>query len=223
MDERMRICLWVLGGGGFCGVLGGIFGSLAAALYARNGGAAGTRLARNVVENLLRSGDRPPSPTLHAAIIGAADGFFFLGIFGLIAGMFLAKSGRSASEMLIPLMTGSVFLVGGAIIFGAMAYVLTYRAMEFLYGCAGGLLGVLLTFWLFDSNSFALGFCYVACSSMGVLLCRAVRAYSPKFNPPRVAKAMSQPRSDAGTDITNSPPSSSNDDFFHKPDPFKNH
>jgi hypothetical protein len=221
MDERLRICLWIVGGGGFCGVLGGIFGSLAAALYARNGGAAGTRLARNVVENLLQSGDRPPSPTLHAAIVGAVDGFFFLGIFGLIGGVFLGKSGRTGNELLVPMMVGSVSLIVGAIIFGIMAYALTYRVMEVLYGLAGTFLGGLLSPILSDSNPFALAFCYAAGGIIGVSLCRAVRAYSPKFKPLRVAKAMSQPRSDAGTDITNSPPSSSNDDFFHKPDSFK--
>lgn len=219
MDERLRICLWIVGGGGFCGVLGGIFGSLAAALYARNGGAAGTRLARNVVENVLQSGDHPPSPTLHAAIIGAVDGFFFLGIFGLIAGMFLAKIGLPARELVLPIMAGSVFLVGGAIIFGAMAYALTYRAMEFLYGCAGGLLGSLVSGSLFGSVYGGAG--VFPGMVIGCLLCRAVRRYSPKFLPPQVEKDRAVPNSRPDTDITCSPFSPRTDDFFHKPDSFK--
>ncbi len=125
MDDRLRICLWMVGGSGFGGLLGGVFGALAAALYARSGGAAGTRLARNVVGNFLQSGEREPSPTFHAAIIGAVDGFFFLGILGLVAGTLLGKSGRTANELLLPMMVGSVFLVGGAVFFGTLTYALT--------------------------------------------------------------------------------------------------
>ncbi len=221
MDDRLRVCLWIVGGGAFCGVLGGIFGSLAAALYARNGGAAGTRLARNVVENLLQSGDRPPSPTLHAAIIGAVDGFFFLGIFGLWAGMLLGKTSLPAREMVLPIMAGSVFLVAGAIIFGAMAYALTYRAMEFLYGFAGGILGSLVSGSLFGSDYGGAGI--FPGMLIGWLLCRVVRRYSPKFHAPQVEKDMAVPNSRPGTDITCSPASPRSDDFFHKQDSFKEH
>jgi hypothetical protein len=201
--------------------LGGLFGSLAAALYARNGGAAGTRLARNVVENLLQSGDRPPLPALHAAIIGAVDGFFFLGIFGLIAGMFLGKSGRSANELLFPIMTGSVFLVGGAIIFGAMAYALTYRAMEFLYGCTGAFLGSFVAVGLFGSIYGSAGL--VPGMVIGCLLCRAVRRYTPRFHPPQVEKDRAVPNARPDTDITCSPSSPRIDEFFTKPDSFEEH
>ncbi len=221
MDERLRICLWIVGGGGFCGVLGGIFGAVAAALYARNGGAAGTRLARNVAENLLQSRDRPPSPTLHAAIIGAVDGFFFLGIFGLWAGMFLGKISLPARELVLPIMAGSVFLVAGAIIFGAMAYALTYRAMEFLYGCAGGILGSLVAGSLFGSDYGGAG--VFPGMLIGWLFCRAVRRYSPRFQPPQVEKDMAVPNSKPDTDITCSLSSPRNDDFFHKPDAFEEH
>lgn len=125
MDERLRICLWMVGGGVFGGVLGGIFGALAAVLYARSGGAAGTRLARNLVDSFLQSGDRQLSPIFHAALIGAADGLCFLGGFGLLAGALLGLSGPRADELLLPMIMGSVFLVAGAVFLGTLAYALT--------------------------------------------------------------------------------------------------
>ncbi|HTU89697.1 MAG TPA: hypothetical protein VMF69_06335 [Gemmataceae bacterium] len=215
MDERLRICLWMVGGGGFGGVLGGVFGALAAALYARSGGAAGTRLARNMVENFLQAGERQPSPTVHAALIGAADGFFFMGGFGLIAGALLGLTGRPAGELMLPMVIGSVALVGGAITFGSMAYALRYHAAEFLYSCAGGFFGSFIAASLLGSVYGPAGI--GPGMIVGLVLCRAVRCYSPKFHPPHVEKTPSQPRSHADPDITGSPSSSANDDFFRKP------
>src|SRR5690348_7176901 len=136
MDDRLRICLWMVGVGGFGSVLGGAFGALTAALYARSGGAAGTRWARRVVENFLRFAERQPSPTSRAALIGAVDGYLFLGILGLIAGAFLGMSGWRAEELWLPMMVGSGILVGGAVFFGTLAYVLTNNAAEFHYALA---------------------------------------------------------------------------------------
>ncbi len=211
MDERLRISLWMLGGGGFGGVLGIIFGALAAALYERNGGVAGTRLARTLVENFLKSGDHQPSPTFHAAIIGAADGFFFLGGIGLVAGALVGKSGRPTDELLLPMMAGSLLLVGGAIFFGSMAYALHHRAAQVLSIFASGLLGGLLASKLFGSD-FAIG--VGAGAVIGVFLCRALNPYSPKFTPSRVGETVSKPRSNPGTDITRSPTTRQNEDFF---------
>lgn len=219
MDDRLRICLWMVGGGGFGGVLGGIFGALAAALYARSGGAAGTRLARNVVEIFLQSGERQPSPTIHAAIIGAVDGFFFLGIFGLVAGALLGMTVRNADDLLVPVISGSLLLFGGATLFGIAAYALTYYTAEFLYGLTGGLLGCLLAVSLLGPSGVLPGF--AAGLYLGLYVCRTVRRYSPKFRPPHVGKTMPQSHSDADTNITGSPSSSSSDDFFHKSDSFK--
>lgn len=216
MDDRLRISLWMVGGGGFGGVLGCIFGALAATLYARSGGAAGTRLARNVVENFLQSRDGQPSPTFHAAIIGAVDGFFFLGGFGLIAGSLLGLTGRPVGELLVPMVVGSVALVGGAVFFGTLAYALTRRhgTVALLSALAGGFLGPAI------AGGFGNGYT-VACGVLGgffvgVLFIHAARLYSPTFHPPRVEKTRPQPRSDANANITGPPPTPQNDDFFPK-------
>lgn len=216
MDDRLRICLWMLGGGGFGGALGCVFGAVTAAIYERSGGAAGTRLARSVVENFLQSGDRQPSPTLHAALIGGADGFFFMGCLGLFGGSLLGRSGLPVSELLIPMVAGSVVLVGGAIVFGSMAYALRYYAAQFLYiSVCTFVLGILTSSLFGDSpRYFAIG--AGVGPIIGLTLCRIVRAYSPKYHPPRIDRTIPPPRSDTETDITGSIPPSTNDDAFHK-------
>jgi hypothetical protein len=220
MDDRLRICLWMVGGGGFGSVLGGVFGALAAAqLHARSGDTAGTRLARQIVDNFLQSAERQPSPLGRAVLIGAADGFFFLGILGLVTGALLGVSGRTVDELLLPIVLGTLLLAGGAIFFGMLAYTLTHHAAVLLYTTAGGFLGSFLAARLLGSVYGPIGLVPGMC--IGLFLCRAVRRYSPRFQAPRVGKTMPKPRSDADTNITGSPSSPPNDDFFHKPDSFE--
>lgn len=214
MDERLRICVWIVGGGGFGGVMGGVFGALAATMYARSGGTAGTRMARNVVDRFLQAGESQPSPTVRAALIGTTDGFFFMGCFGLIAGALLGLTGRPAGELLVPALVGSVILVGGAIFFGTMAYALTYRTAEILYAVVGSILGSILAATLLGPDFGPFG--HVPGLCFGLLLCRAVRRYSPKFHPPRIDKTMSQPPSHRDTNIAGPSPSLTNDDVFRK-------
>lgn len=216
MDERLRICLWMVGGGSLGAVLGCGFGALTGALYARSGGAAGTGWARRVAEAFLDTALHPPSPTGRAALVGAVDGFFFLGILGLVGGALLGMSGRSANELVVPMIVGSVLLVGGAIFFGTLAYALTYHGARFLYGAVGGIIGCWLAGSLLGSEYGGGGL--VLGMMLAQALCFAVRSYSPKFHPPRVGKTMPQPRSDADTDITGTPPPHANDDFFRRPE-----
>jgi hypothetical protein len=213
MDERLRICLWMIGGGGFGCVLGSVFGTLAAALlYVRSSETAGTRLARNVVENFLQSGERQPLPMSRAALIGAVDGFLFLGILGLVAGALLGMSGRAADELLLPMVAGSALLAGGAIFFGMLAYALTYRTAEILHAIVGGFLGSFLAVTLLGPDHGLVGLIPGLC--LGLFLCRTLRRYSPRFHPPRVGKSMPQSRADYPTDITGTPPPHANDDFL---------
>lgn len=221
MDDRLRICLWLVGGGIFGGVLGGVFGAVAAAMYAWSGGAAGSQLARNVVDHFLQSGQRQPSPTVRAALIGTTDGFFFMGCFGLIAGALLGLTGRPAGELLVPALVGSVVLVGGALFFGTLAYALTrkYGSVALLSTLAGVFVAQAITGELGSVYRVACG--VLGCFFAGLLFINTARLYSPKYHPPRIDKTMLQPRPDMDTDITGSPSSLSNDDFFHKPDSFE--
>ena len=54
MEERLRIVLWTLAGGGFCGAVGLWFGALAAAMAWRHGQAGGGRLGRAVADAFTR-------------------------------------------------------------------------------------------------------------------------------------------------------------------------
>lgn len=202
MDDRLRICLWMVGGGALGAVLGGIFGALTAVLYARNGGAAGTGLARRVAEAFLDTALHPPSDTSRAALVGAVDGLFFLGILGLFAGALLGISGRSVYEF-VPLIFGSALLVGAAAIFGTVAYALTYRPAVCLYIIAGSIVGGLLAENVLGSNVVFPG-AWVG-GFVALFLYRVVHGYSPKFHSPRVGKTTPLPRSDTDTDITGSP------------------
>jgi hypothetical protein len=205
MDERLRICLWMVGGGGLGAVLGCGLGALTAALYAKSGGAAGTRWARRVAESFLDTALHPPSPTGRAALVGAVDGFLFLGILGLIAGLLLGMSGQRMDELLVPMIVGSVLMVGAAIFFGTLAYALTYYTAESIYSIVGSIIGGLLA-----ANVLGPKFVMLGAGLGGLIafyLCRTVRRYAPKFQPPRVGKTTPLPHSDANTDITDQSPS----------------
>jgi hypothetical protein len=204
MDERLRICLWMVGGGGFGSVLGGVFGATAAAFYAQSGGRAGTGLARRVLEKFLHLGERQPTSLLYAALLGAVDGFCFLGGLGLFTGALLGVSGRPADELLVPALVGSVVMVGGAIFFGTLAYALTRRprTAALLSGFVGCVLGSVVT--ARGGSGYGAAGCVLG-YFVGVFFFHAVRLYSPIFHPPRVGKTMPQSRSDSDTDITGSP------------------
>ncbi len=217
MDERLRICLWMIGGGVFGCVLGSVFGALAAALlHERCGEMAGTRMARRMVENFLRMGERQPLQMSRAALIGAADGFLFLGTLGLVCGALLGVSGRAADGLLLPMVAGSALLAGGAIFFGTLAYALTYHTAEVLHAVAGSFLGSYLAVTLLGPDYGPAGLIPGLC--LGLFLCHAVRRYSPRFQPPRIEKTPSPPCSRVDTNIIGPPPSSQDDDYFRKPD-----
>jgi hypothetical protein len=219
MDERIRICFWMVGGGAFGAILGSVFGGLAGVMFAWSGHTAGTGLARRLADTLARTAEREASPLGRAGFIGAADGFFFLGILGLIAGALLGLSGRPTGELLAPIGIGSVVLVGGAISIGSLAYALRYLAAEFLYVTAGGFLGSFLAATLLGSNYGPAGI--VPGVLAGLAFCRTVRRYAPTFHPPQVGKTVRSPRADANTDISGPSSSSSKSDFFGKADTFE--
>ncbi len=220
MDERLRICLWMLGGAGLGCVLGGAIGALTAARNARRSGTAGTRLARNMVGNLLRSGDRQPSPTL-VALIGSPTGIFYLGFLGLIFGVNLGRYGQTVQETWLPIVMGSILLIGSAIFFGVVAYALRFIVAEYLYRAAASFLSGFVAGILMG---FDYGYGYLAFVPVVLLMLshdHTGHCYSPKFHPPRVGKTMLPPRSDDSTDIAGSLPSPQNEDFPQRPDSFE--
>lgn len=217
MDERLWICLWMVGGGGLGAVLGGAFGALAGTLYAHSGGAAGTGLARRIVESFLETAERQPSPTGRAALIGAADGIVFLGLMGLVGGTLMAVTGRATNALLPPFVEGSVFLVGGAAFFGALAYsVVRNGRRAFLYVLAGAFLGTYPVGLFLGGDNCLFGTIFGLLAGLIVSFHR--RLYTPTFRSPQVGKLSERPCPDNDMDITSSPYSRPGSDAFRKPD-----
>lgn len=214
MDERLRICLWMVSGGCLGLGLGSAFGALSGAMFARDGRVAGTRLARRMAEIFLETAEYESPSLARAALIGAADGVLFLGSLGLVAGLLLGASGRAADELLPPLLAASVLLFGGATFFGLLAYAMSRSVWTVCNVIAGGLLGSFVAALTAGADHLLLG--TVPGLILGLLVSIAARRYTPAFRPPRVAKPLPRPRSVA--DITGSPPSRRDVDFFPKRD-----
>jgi hypothetical protein len=213
MDERLRISLWVVCGGGLGAVLGGAFGGLTGALFAQSGRVAGTGFGRRVADAFARAGEREPSPLRQGIITGATDGVLFLGILGIVAGALLGASGRAANELLVPAVLGSSLLVCGAAFFGVLAYAMTRGGWTFGSVLAGGLLGSFVAAVLLGADRLILG---VAPGLLaGLVLSFVTRRYAPAFHPPRIGEAAPRRRSDTSTDITRP------DDSVRKSDPFE--
>jgi hypothetical protein len=94
MEERWRLVLWAFVGGGLGMAAGGLFGALAALLARRRGSKAGSFMGRHVAAQIARLRDEPLSDRAQAILIGGADGGFFLGLVGLLAGGWAGWSGR---------------------------------------------------------------------------------------------------------------------------------
>lgn len=156
MDERLRICLWMVSGGALGAFLGGVFGGLTAALFARSGHAAGTGLARRIADSFAQTAERKPSLLRRAIFIGATDGLVFLGIFGLVAGTLMGMIHRPTHEWLQPALFG-VVLIGGAIFFGLLAYAMSCGVRTVGSVIGGGLLGASLVSWRYGVDRLLLG------------------------------------------------------------------
>jgi hypothetical protein len=216
MDDRLRIFLWIVGGGAFGAVLGGAFGGLTGALFAQSGGAAGTGFGRRVADAFAQTSLHPPSPLRRATLTGAADGFLFLGLLGIVAGALLGASGRAADEVLMPALAGSVILVGGAIFFGTLALAMSHSARTVGSVVAGGLFGAFIAALTVGADRLLLG--VAPGLLLGLLYSLGARRYASTFQPPRIGKTIPHNRTDSETDITETPHAHSDEDSFRKPD-----
>lgn len=217
MDERLRICLWLVSGGCLGIVLGGVFGGLTGVLTVRDGRAAGTGFGRRVADAFARTAQQEASPVRQGAITGAADGVLFLGIVGLVSGAFVAIVGDADPRWLPFAALASTLLVSLAAFFGVLAYAMSGGVRTFGSILAGGLLGAYLAGFLLGADRLLLG--VVPGLFVGLLLSFAVRRYAPTFRPPSVAKTLPHVRADA--DIRTAPHFRPDADSFQKPDAFE--
>jgi hypothetical protein len=187
MDERLRISLWVVSGGGLGAVLGGAFGALTGVLYAQHGGSAGTRFGRSVADAFARAAEREPTPVGQAAITGAADGVLFLGILGTLAGASVAILGNVHPRWLGVAALASSALVGAAAFFGVFAYAMARNGVwAVVYVFAGGLFGSSVAGVLLGADRCLLGSVpgLIAGLTVGFL----TRRDAPTSRPPRAGE-----------------------------------
>jgi hypothetical protein len=214
MDDRLRVFAVVLGSGGFCAVLGGLFGALTGATYWGSGKAAGTVVGLTVARAL--AGGRELSRKAHGAIVGAIDGIVFLGVVGSLAGAFLAHGRHDEGEFLGPAAAGLAFLVALAALFGTLAYAAVRAGVYavvgiFAGGLTGGLLGAWAAAWVGTYRAGLFGWLIGAVAGVlaGTALGVLARRYSPRFTAPRAGPLPSRQRRHGSTDVTDQGPHSS--------------
>jgi hypothetical protein len=184
MDERLRICLWLVSGCCLGIVLGGVFGALTGIWTVRDGRAAGTGFGRRVAESLARTARHEMSPLRLGALTGAADGVLFLGIVGLATSAFVAIVAGADLRWLPFAALAATLLVSLAAFFGVLAYAMNGGVRTIGTILAGGLLGAYLAGFLLGADRLLLG--VVPGLFVGLLLSFAARRYAPTFRPPRV-------------------------------------
>jgi hypothetical protein len=186
MDARLSAFAWILASGCFGAVVGTLFGAVAGALYWRSGRASGTRLSLGFAETVRRFAGREFSRPAKGALIGAVDGFLFLGGVGTVVGALAVYGGRPPADLLWPAMYLTLLLVGLAAFFGLLAYTLTRAGVRGLAPVAcGGVLGAALG-W---SQGGVGGLLYGAIAGIAVgnvLGLLWPRRYEPEFHAPRL-------------------------------------
>jgi hypothetical protein len=214
MDDRLRVFAVVLGSGGFCAVLGGLFGALTGATYWGSGKAAGTVFGLRVARALAAGRELPRKA--HGAIVGAIDGMIFLGAVGSLAGAFLAHRGPDEGPFLVPAAAGLAFLVTLAALFGTLAYAVVRAGVYgvvglFAGGIGGALLGAAAAGVIGTSAAGYFGWLIGAVLGVfaGTLLGTLARHYSPHFTEPRARPLTARQRRHGSTDVTDEGPHSS--------------
>src|SRR6266542_935634 len=145
MDNRLALLLWTLAGAFSFALLGGLFGGLAGWLSWRNGNASGSIVGRRVADALARLMEDEPSDGQKAALTGAADGVFFLGLIGTLIGLIAGHRDEPPADWLLPAFGILVLLLAGAVVFGALAYrMVSLRVPAVLGFFAGGMSGALV-------------------------------------------------------------------------------
>jgi hypothetical protein len=158
MDDRLQTFLWVLGSGGFFAALGAAFGAVSGALCWTSGRTAGTAIGLRFADAFARVSDREMTRGHRGALVGAADGFFFLGLLGALVGAFAVYRVHPPSQLMMPLAWGGLALGGGAIAFGLLAMAIVRNGI-WAVACLGvaGLVGALAGWRLGRDNGLMIG------------------------------------------------------------------
>jgi hypothetical protein len=158
MEERLRIFVCVVAGGGVLGLIGAVFGALARVWFLRSGRASGAVIGSVVVRTLEEALRREFADTTRAAVAGGADGAFFLGLVGGALGAYAGQGGRERLGVLVAVLVGGLLLALGAVLFGAAGYALVRigtRAVGWLF--AGAMTGAVLGAWAGGDDGLLIG------------------------------------------------------------------
>src|SRR5262249_41481078 len=142
VDPKFQAFLWILGGGGFFAALGAAFGAVTGAVYWRGGRSSGTAVGLGVAAMFERAAGHASTRAAKGALVGAVDGFVFLGTLGVLVGAVAAYRVKPPSGLLWPLAQAGLYLGGAAVGFGLLAGALVRNGVWALApACLGGVLG----------------------------------------------------------------------------------
>ncbi len=189
MDEIWRHMAWIVGTGGFGAVVGMAFGAVTGAVHWGGGRAAGTFLGHRVMETFEAAGGQEYSPRKRGAIVGATDGFIFLGILGTLLGVVFTYVGAPDSGVVVYLAISGFLIALAAVFFGLLACALVRNGVVAVIGLfVGGMGGAFVAAALFGADHLMLGI--VPGIVLGTAASFLLRKYEPQYREPRVAKAV---------------------------------
>jgi hypothetical protein len=142
VDDRLRAFWQVFASGAFFGVLGAAFGALVGHLSWTRGRPAGSAAGLAVARALARVSEREATPGRSGLVVGAVDGFLFLGLLGTVFGLLITARGSADWAVLSRPAVGALLLTGGAVFFGGLALAIIHAGGKAVIGVfAGGMVG----------------------------------------------------------------------------------
>jgi hypothetical protein len=158
VDAKLQAFLWILGSAGFFATLGSAFGAVTGALYWRSGRTSGTGLGLYFAGQLERTARRESTRAEKGALVGAVDGFLFLGAVGVTVGAVAAYRVHPPSSLLWPLAQAGLYLGGAAVGFGFLAIAMVRNGVWAIApACIAGLVGAFLGARLSGETGLMLG------------------------------------------------------------------
>jgi hypothetical protein len=186
MDDRTETFLLLLSCAVSGGTLGAALGAASGALSWSGGRAAGTALALAVARAVTRVSQVKPTPTGRGALVGAVDGFLFLGLVALGAGFLLRRFGQVPMRVFGVIALASLVLTTAAVALGLLAYALLRAgihalAWAFAAAIVGSALGVRVAGW---PGFLAGGLGGFALATLVFLLVGSLRSGAPRTGMP---------------------------------------
>jgi hypothetical protein len=145
MDDRTETFVLLLSCAVSGGALGAALGAVAGALSWSGGRAAGTGLALAVARAVTRVSRVKPTPTGRGALVGAVDGFLFLGLVALGVGFLLRRFGQVPMRVFGVIALAGLILTTAAVVLGLLAYALLRTGIHTLaWACTAAVIGATL-------------------------------------------------------------------------------